>query len=312
MKISSITPLLAITTCFLCSNTFAANQFTHFSGDNINAADVTGASITQVIEATASGIQFGYGGTFTSTRGNTGVGDNAFYNEHLGAIPDSTRFSTSFVADAGNITVSTGPTTTANLYDVTAGAGVTSITLTYSYLGQFHAGEIYNEGFTGRYSSPEGAPGTNFRGFTLRNFPVDPGAETLNFVMSATDFGGSASTLEAEDFYAGLFSGGDYIAADSGYGTTSVEADVAENDGLYFHNGSDLGDMLTEVQFVITAADGELIDEGTQFRLTFDAMTHATTPVVVPEPTSLLYISLASIALVCRRRRPGTRALSSL
>ncbi len=53
MKTLSIKPLLAVTTCFLCSNAFASMKFTHFSGEDLNAVAVTGSSITQVVEGVA-------------------------------------------------------------------------------------------------------------------------------------------------------------------------------------------------------------------------------------------------------------------
>ena len=303
MKTLSIKPLLTITTCILCSNAFAATNFAYLSGDDIQGSGtigLTGASFSQVIAGTGLTIDSSYTGAFSDTR----AGTNAFYNDALGAIPASTRFSSSFVASGGDIkiTSSDGP---ADDYEITTvGANVTSITLTFSYLGQFDSSGVllYNEGMAGRWSFPLSTgtgPDTNLRGFTLRNLEPTPGGEVLKFVMSATEFSGSAATVVATDFYKGEFEEGDWI--DPTVLGVTAEGAFDGNEGMYFHNGSNMDEMLSEVTFVITAEGGGPIADDTTFRFTFDAMTHSVNP--VPEPSSAAMLVLGLSFVIGYRKR---------
>lgn len=289
---------------FFAAHCYGATSFTHFSGDNALASGgVTGSNLSQVIEAQGGAINSAYSGTNQATRDNT----NAFFNADLSAVPASTRFRVDISSVGGDVNVTTAISSGAtgqSLYEIATGANVTQVTFTLTYLGQFDGANVYNEGFTGRFSGVGGTPGTNLRGAAIRNLSA---TESLNFALSSNEFGGASDSLVASDFYNGEFAPGlefgDTFATSgvSGYGTGNVSGDFVEDGGFFFHNGSDLGDVSESLTYTVTATGGGAIDTGTLFRFTFDAMTLATSP--IPEPSSALLLGMAGAALLGRRRR---------
>ena len=282
-----------IAASFLCaSQAMAATTFSHFSGDNGITSTVTTASYFQVVEVSGSSVNASYTGALSGTR----AGTNAFFNEAVGGLPTSTRFSFGVDSTGGTSTIDASGT---NDVEVTIGAGVTQVQFTLDYVGQFNGGPTFDEGFTGRWSFSSGSPGTNFRGATMRNLS---GTEQLNFAITSQEFGGATDSLLSTDFYEGSFAGANWQVSSgvSGFGTGSVNGDFNQNEGLYFHNGSDFADRSDSITFTITATGGGAIQTGTLFRFTFDAMTSS---VAVPEPgVTALFLPMV-IGLLYRKRK---------
>jgi len=192
----------------------------------------------------------------------------------------------------GDVTVSSGVT----FFDVTVGEDVEEFQFTFDYLGQSVGSTVYDQGFTGRWSF--NLDGTNNRGISARN----SSASAVDIAVSAVDHGGANSVLANSDFFSGLFQGqeyGDAHATISGYNSNSVSGTFEDNEGLFFHNGSDLGQSLDSVTFTITPSSGTTIEEGTVVRFTFDAMAHVQTP----EPSTSTLVALSAVGFLSRRNR---------
>ena len=290
----NITRISLLLSATIISGLNAATTFSHFSGDDISATGgVTGSSISQILTGDTGTIHSSYTGAESSTR----AGTDGFYNPDFGAVPsgaNNTRFGIDVNSTGGNVNVrSVG----ADDFFVTIDeAGVTEFSLTFSYLGQFIAGNTYDTGFTGRWSFL--FDGTNNRGVSARNTTT----EDLIMELSAVDYGGGATVLGSSDFLSGVFEAneyGDAHATISGYNTNAISGTFENNEGVFFHNGSDLGDTLDSVTFKVTAADGTF-DVGTEVLFTMDAMVHEVIP--IPEPSSLL-LTCAGLGVFFTRRK---------
>ena len=102
--------------------------------------------------------------------------------------------------------------------------------------------------------------------------------------------------------YADL-NGGDF----SGFGTGSVTlSDQAGDEGLLFHNGSDLGDTFDSFTLPFTPSVGPVFEANTVFGTTLDFMSGLIVA-PVPEPKLLSLLLIAGFVFVSRRTRAGKR-----
>jgi len=268
------------------------------------------------------------------------AGTDGFFNQIVGitTIPQM-RINAMVTGGMGDLKFDLGSGQVFN-YEV-IGDDVTEFQVTMTYLGvpHFRPGDNLSPGFTGRYSFPYGGPQTNHRGWLGRYNQSSPDFGDLT--ISAVDInpltlvqtphvfdvgtgstGGGSGVVgagEQGDFYEGHFpstpgipliptlNAGGLSATLSGADNTLLNqngtADIPTGSaGIFFHNGSDLGELLHSVTFTLNKPDGSAFADGTEFTMTFDAMAP-----FIPEPSRVVLLMMGAVGIILRRRRVASR-----
>jgi len=284
----------------------------------------------------ANGYTYGDILTAPSDAGFTGsgrAGTDGFFNQLAGiTTTPQVRFDAAITGGTGQLKFDLNSNGQVFDYEV-IGEDVTEFQVTSTYLGvpNFRPGDDLSPGFTGRYSFASGTPQTNNRGWfglynqsspdvgniTISAVDVNPltlaqSAHVFNIGGGSNGSGtGVTGAGDQGDFYEGQFPnapgipliptlnpGGLSATLDNLSATSATLGNSTGRGGIFFHNGSDLSQLLYSVTYTLNKADGSAFADGTAFTLTFDAMAP-----FIPEPSRAVLLLIGVTGIFLRRRR---------